>query len=224
DTLVQPNPLPWDQWQQVLAHCYARTTLVDAAGGMFLARLTERGLAESTMVARTTDHEEAEASRRGHDGKHSYLREEMIRIPMAVRWPERFHGGQVRRELVGQTDLFPTVLDAAGVPSPAAVDGASLLPLLTGESSAWREEIVTETFGHGEDLIGRALVGPRYKYVLYEGIGEELYDLLTDPYEKSNLVDVAEHADLLAAMRERLARWRAEHEDVGTEHVRRCRG
>jgi len=221
DTLVQPNPLPWDQWQQVLAHCYAQTTLVDAAGGMILDRLTELGLAENTLVAWTTDHGDAVASHGGHFDKRSYLPEEMIRIPMAVRWPERFHGGQVRRELVGQTDLFPTVLDAAGVPSPAAVDGASLLPLLTGESSAWREEIVTETFGHGEDLIGRALVGPRYKYVLYEGIGEELYDLLTDPYEKSNLVDVAEHADLLAAMRERLARWRAEHEDVGTEYFSR---
>src|SRR5699024_4057976 len=111
-------------------------------------------------------------------------------------------------EPVGQVDVFPTVLDAAGVSvagevgsgagaaevgnsgrgATGAVDGVSLLPWLCDGVRSTRQEMVTETFGHGEDLIGRALVTDRYKYVLYEGIGEELYDLLTDPYEQRKLV------------------------------------
>lgn len=247
DTLVQPNPLPWQEWQQVLAHAYAQTTLVDAAGGLILDTLDELGIADNTLVLWTTDHGDAVASHGGHFDKRSYLPEEMTRIPFVLRWPDRVAPEQVRRELVGQVDVFPTVLDAAGVSvageegsgvgaagaraagagaagvgaagvgAPGEVDGVSLLPWLCDGVRSTRQEMVTETFGHGEDLIGRAMVTDRYKYVLYEGIGEEFYDLLTDPYELRNLVHEPEFEELLIQMRDRLRRWRRENDDVGQE-------
>ncbi|TDE14313.1 sulfatase-like hydrolase/transferase [Jiangella asiatica] len=215
DRLVQPSALSWQEWQRVLAHCYAQNTLVDDAAGRILDRLDALSLTDHTLVVWLADHGDAIASHGGHFDKRSYLTEEVLRIPFALRWPGGVAAGQTVRDRVGQIDILPTVLDAAGAPPPAGIDGASLLPLVRGEQG-WRDEIVCETHGHGEKIVGRALIGSRYKYVAYDGIGEELYDLVTDPYELHNLTGSPEHHGRLAASRERLRDWRAATGDPTT--------
>ena len=55
-----------------------------------------------------------------------------IRVPLIVRWPGRILAGSTSDAVVGPIDLYPTLLDAAGLPQPAGhrLDGRSLLPLL----------------------------------------------------------------------------------------------
>ncbi|MGD8240211.1 MAG: sulfatase-like hydrolase/transferase [Armatimonadota bacterium] len=205
--LISPNPLPWPEWQKVLARAYAHVTMVDAAGGMILDALDELGLADNTLVLWTTDHGDALACHGGHFDKRSYMPEEMIRIPMAMRWPGRVAPGRVSQSLVSNLDVAPTILDAAGLGFADEVDGASLVPLGTDANADWREDVVCETHGHGEEHLGRAVVADRYKYVANKGQMDELYDLAEDPYEMVNLIADPACGDVLSDMQQRLSRW-----------------
>ena len=58
DKIIYPNPLKWQEWQKILARCYAHISMVDAAGGLILDKLDELGLAENTLVIWAADHGE----------------------------------------------------------------------------------------------------------------------------------------------------------------------
>ena len=211
--LIIPNPLPWREWQKVLARAYAHVTMVDAAGGVILDALDELGLADNTLVIWTTDHGDALACHGGHFDKRSYMPEEMVRIPMAIRWPGVIPPGQKSTQLVSNLDVAPTILDAADLRFQDEVDGASLIPLCTGKASQWREDVMCETHGHGEEHIGRLVVTDRYKYVANRGQMDELYDLANDPYELVNLIDDPEHKDVPSEMKARLSEWQRKTAD-----------
>jgi arylsulfatase A-like enzyme len=205
--LIQPNPLPWSQWQEVIARSYAQTTLTDAAGGRILDALDELGLADNTIVIWTTDHGDGLACHGGHFDKSSYMPEEMLRIPMALRFPGQVKAGQETEGLVSNLDVAPTMLDAAGLGFERGVDGRSLLPLCKGGTADWRRDFMCETHGHGMDHLGRILITGRYKYVWNHEDMDELYDLREDPYEMTNLVDEPAHKAALEGMKARLAEW-----------------
>ena len=210
---IVPSPLPWEDWATVLARCYAQITMVDAAGGLVLDALDELGLAERTLVVWTTDHGDAVASHGGRFDKRSYMTEEMYRIPMAVRWPGVIEAGGNVDALVSNIDLGPTLLDAAGAAPYPRADGRSLLPLVRGETSDWREDLMCESHGHGEPVISRLLVRGDYRYIATPDDTDELYDLRADPYQLRNLIGDAAHSGILADLRERLRRWQHETDD-----------
>ncbi len=205
--LIVPNPLSWSEWQKVLARAYANVTMVDAAGGLILDALDELGLSENTFVIWTTDHGDALACHGGHFDKASYMPEEMVRVPMAVRWPGRIEPGQACDKLVSLIDVGPTILDAAGTQFDHEPDGTSLVPICTGRGGAWRDDVMCETHGHGEDVVGRTVVTGRYKYTATRAQMHELYDLDEDPYELTNLVDDLAHKETLADLQQRLRAW-----------------
>lgn len=215
DRLIIPNPLPWSEWQHILARCYAQITMIDAAGGMVLQKLEELGLADNTIVIWTSDHGDAIACHGGHFDKSSYMPEEIVRTPLAMRYPGVIAPGSESDHLVNQVDLPPTILDAAGLQFSQPVDGASLLPLVRGENAVWRDATITETFGHGygEEINCRAVITGRYKFIANSGQLNELYDLQEDPYELNNLIDQPGYADVQAFLTEKLLAWQAESGD-----------
>jgi arylsulfatase A-like enzyme len=214
--IIVPNPLPWSEWQKVLARCYAQITLVDAAGGMILDTLDELGFANNALVVWTTDHGDALACHGGHFDKRSYMPEEMVRIPLAIRYAGYIAPGQRSDRLVSNIDLAATLLDAAGTGFQDDVHGRSLLPLCTGQGTRWRDDLVCETHGHGEDHIGRLVVTEQYKYVANQGQMNELYDLENDPYELVNLVNHPAYRDMLLDMKSRLSEWQHKTRDDAT--------
>lgn len=201
--LIRPNPLSWPAWQKVLARAYAQISLVDAAGGRILDALDELGLADNTLVIWTADHGDALASHGGHFNKGCYLPEEVLRIPLAIRYPEQIPAGHQSDALVSNLDFAPTMLDAAGTAFSQSVDGQSLMPLLCGEGDG-REALVCETNGHDDDVIGRTLITSRYKYIATKNDRHELYDLEADPYELNNLIPSTAHATILSDVQAQL--------------------
>jgi arylsulfatase A-like enzyme len=211
--LVQPSLWSWSQWQRLIARCYAHITMIDAAGGLVLDALDELGLTDNTLVIWTADHGDALASHGGHFDKGSYMIEELLRIPLAIRWPGRIPAGQVSSRLVSHVDLAPTLLDAAGTRFEHETDGSSLLGLCTGAGGGWREDLMSETHGLDDNVIGRTLLTDRYKYTAYAGLMHELYDLQEDPYELTNLIDIPAHRGIRNDLRHRLAGWQARTHD-----------
>jgi arylsulfatase A-like enzyme len=134
--------------------------------------------------------------------------EESLRIPLVVTGPGVRQGTEQR--MVTLADVMPTVLELAGLPVPANADGRSLVPLLRGEPTSWRTDLLAEyrsVYSDDQspetafiaDLIDvptyQAVRTERYLYVEWfpdptrPGYREpELYDLATDPYQLDNLI------------------------------------
>ncbi|MHA1489369.1 MAG: sulfatase-like hydrolase/transferase [Promethearchaeota archaeon] len=215
--IIIPNPLPWSKWQKILAFNYAQQTLMDEAGGMILDTLEKLGFAKNTLVIWVADHGDAVASHGGHFDKDAYMSEEVVRIPMAIKYPDKIPVNQVCNELVSNIDLAPTLLDVAGISFRNSVHGRSLMPLCSQKEVDWREDLMCQTYGHFNTHLGRLVVTDRYKYMWNEGDKDELYDLKKDPFEMKNLIDDYNHADILEDMK--MKKWREKTDDKITRKM-----
>ena len=115
---------------------------LDAGVGRVLEALDRLGLAENTIVVATSDNGPwFQGSGGGVRGRKMDVFEGGTRVPWIVRWPEQVAAGRVVDTPVTGLDLFPTVLEAVGLPAPEdrVIDGESLMPLLTGGAMAERE-------------------------------------------------------------------------------------
>ncbi len=148
-------------------------------------------------------------------GDHQWIRkrsafEGSARIPFLANFPASMGipTGQVRNEPVELMDVMPTLLDVAGAPIPDSVDGRSLLPLLRGQDTAWRDVLHGECSAVPETGSGQQyLTDGRMKYIWHPGEGREYYfDLENDPQEMRNLADDTGRAGELATWRDRLVR------------------
>lgn len=146
------------------------------------------------------------ASHGGLWGKASTFTEEVARIPLAIRWPARFAGDHSTDQLVSNMDVTATMLEAAGVSVPEAMDSRSLLPLCESNMDAdWPDELICEHNGHGgETILQRIIMHDRFKYVAALYDGDELYDLAEDPYELHNLTDRTEYQEIKSDLRQRI--------------------
>lgn len=118
--------------------------------------------------------------------RHPY--EEAIRIPYLVKLPSEIGTPATLSNLVLNIDLAPTILELAGL-EPEGLDGASLLPLLAGNTAGWRTEFTIE--GPGEPRTGmpawEGVHRGSVKEISYATGQTEAYDLANDPYELVNL-------------------------------------
>jgi arylsulfatase A-like enzyme len=99
--------------------------------------LDKAGLARNTMVIYTSDQGFFLGDHGLFDKRFMY--EESIRMPFLVRWPAGIRAG-TRSDAMGlNIDFAPTLLELAGLPKPAEMQGRSLLPVLRGQTPRdWR--------------------------------------------------------------------------------------
>ena len=139
--------------------------------------------------------------------------EESIRMPLLLRYSKLIKPGTVRKEFALNIDLAPTLLELAGVAVPSTMQGRSLVPLLNGKRSAWRNSFLIEyysdrVFPRMVQMGYKAVRNERWKYIHYlelEGM-DELYDLRADPYEMKNLIHQPAAAKALAEMKQEMER------------------
>lgn len=122
---------------------------VDEAVGTVLGHLRARGCERDTLVVLVGDNGAAgaEADTGGLRGGKWALWEGGIRVPWIAAWPGRIPAGRVVDAPVTQLDILPTALAAAGAAPAAGLDGADLLPLLTGAGPAPAERTLFWRFG-----------------------------------------------------------------------------
>ena len=119
-----------------------------------------------------------------------------VRIPLLIAGRGVAEPGRMIEALVNTVDLFPTVLELAGIdisavlPGDASIDGHSLVPYLENQAGErLREWVYAEKFHQRYDeRAERALRNDRYKLLVRDN-GRELYDLARDPLEETNLLE-----------------------------------
>lgn len=153
-----------------------------------LGRVERLGRLTSTVVAVVGDHGESLGD---HDElTHSlFVYESALRVPLILSWPNHLPAGRRVSALARSIDLAPTLLDVAGQPALAHVEGQSLMPLVrgraTGPASAYGETYFPFFYMHWAPL--RSIQDDRWKFI--EAPSPELYDLSRDSREQTNLAE-----------------------------------
>lgn len=190
-----------DQDRAFIEDAYdAEIRSMDRALGYLLDGLRERRLLDRTLLVFTSDHGE-ELGEHGQMGWHSNtLFDEVLRVPLVLRFPqERWAGESIRRQ-VRLIDLAPSVVEALALGPPESWQGVSLLPLLRGD--AMKPLLaVSQIDQKGEPAILSLRTG---RWKLYGG---KLYDLQADPAER--LDASTGRFDLIEALNARLAQLNA---------------
>lgn len=112
-------------------------------------------------------------------------------VPLLVRWPDGITDpGTVREAPVQNIDLAPTLLDIAGLPIPANIQGLSWAPLLESDDPLWRPAAYYEYFADYPYQVppNQAIRTPDWLYIEYDrGLDPELYSRADDPDQRNNL-------------------------------------
>lgn len=205
----------WEDWSKVVSRYLGEISLLDAQLGRLLDALDELGIAEDTLVIYTTDHGDM-CGGHGMIDKHFVMYDDVVRVPMMVRWPGQVVPGGVCDAFVAHSiDLASTFCDVAGVPAPDTFRGQSLVPIFEGAGDTGREDIFSMYHGNQFGLYSQRMVRDRrWKYVWNATAEDELYDLVEDPGELCNLAIDPSHEDELSRLRRRLVDWMEATDDT----------
>ena len=212
--------------REFLKGYFAAVTAMDANIGRILDQIAARGLTESTLVIYMSDN----GFNCGHHGiwgkgnatfpQNMY--DTSVKVPAIFSQPGRIPQGANCAALLSGYDFMPTLLDYLGLAAPAANDlpGRSFFPLLRegqGDAHAHERVVVFDEYGPTRMIRTR-----EWKYVHRYPYGpHELYDLLTDPDEKINLMedlrvfrlDAARLRQLVEEMKGQMDEWFATYVD-----------
>lgn len=192
------TPSPRDV-EHLLALYDGEISYWDSELGRMAAYLDGMGLWQDSLIVLTSDH----GQMFGEHGKwvhRNSLYEEVLRVPLIIRYPAVVPAGQLRDTPVSNMDILPTILDLAGVEVPAGLAGQSLRPLLLGAPFPARP-IVAEMAGEPDprgdafwiaprtDLYSIRQDGWKYTHALQNGPEDTLVEVgRASVYEGPNLI------------------------------------
>jgi len=170
---------------------------VDHAVGLVVEALEQRGLLDETMIVFTSDHGDF-AGEHGLLRKSIYPSHSIFHVPLVIR-PAGGTAAETVRTPCSGYDLFPTLMDAAGINyDGGGKEGCSLF----GDEFKTREFVNLYTWGGGEVHATSFDGDSRYSRGLRSG-NEDFFDLTSDPYECVNLVDTTQARHWVDKARER---------------------
>lgn len=206
---IPENGVPTAEQSQTLIHgYYASVSYMDAQVGRILDELHRLQLEDSTIVLLWGDHG-------FHLGDHAFWTkhtnyEQACRIPLLIAAAGQVQPDTATSQPAGSVDVFPTLVELAGLPPaspPQGLDGLSLCEVLRDPRRRIRDHTLHV---YPKAKLGRAVRTERYRLVEWRGESEvggdveyELYDYQTDPAETRN--HAAEQPGVLQRLRELLA-------------------
>uniref|UniRef100_UPI00398E70A4 arylsulfatase K isoform X1 n=1 Tax=Pristiophorus japonicus TaxID=55135 RepID=UPI00398E70A4 len=179
--------------QNIRAFYYAMCAETDLMLGEILTALRDTGLQNNTYIIFTSDHGELAMEHRQFYKMSMY--EGSSHVPLLMIGPG-ISGGQQISNLVSLVDIYPTLLNIAGIPLPGNLNGYPLLPLLKGFGEEISQKIprpdwiFSEFHGCNVNASTYMIRTGRWKYVAYaDGISvpSQLFDLSADPDELTNV-------------------------------------
>lgn len=171
---------------------------VDDSVGRIMDKLKEMGVAENTLIIFTSDQGSMCTSRIGVSTADPYLFGKAflfdggLRVPFIVKWPGRTQPGTTNSTITIHTDIYPTVMDAVGLPQKPDqhLDGISIIDTFSGKILPFERTFYwafpqDHSLGHKASIAIRK--GP-YKLIHWlENGATELYNVETDISESNDL-------------------------------------
>jgi arylsulfatase A-like enzyme len=211
-----------------VAKYYAMCEWFDETCGQLIEHLEARGVRDNTLIVYVTDNGWIQSpDKNGYAPRSKQTPYEGgVRTPIMFSWPARLKPAE-RPELVTSLDLAPTMLAAAGAKIPADLPGLNLLPEMEHGEPIERDTIFGEGFAHDiadihnpeASLLYRWCIQDRWKLLLtYDGEVNryasshpreeqrpQLFDLLADPHEETNLA--GENPEIVEKLAAAIDRW-----------------
>jgi arylsulfatase A-like enzyme len=182
------------QWEEAVQAYLSSVTVADEAVGRLLKALDESGRADNTIIVLMSDHgyQLGEKNQREKET----LWEPSLRVPLIIVAPGVTTPGSRSDVPVNSMDLYPTLVDLAGLQAPPHLEGGeSLRPLLENPAMEW-DRVALSTWGKGNHSVR----DKRWRYTRYADGFEELYDHSTDPNEWENVASDPQHQALKARL------------------------
>ena len=163
--------------------------------GRVIGALEEQGLADNTIIVLWSDHG-YHCGEKEISGKNT-LWDDSTRVPLIFAGPGFKQAGRCAQpaELL---DIYPTLLELCGLPSNPRLEGHSLVPQLSTPNAPRPWPAITS---HNQG--NHAIRTDRWRYIRYADGSEELYDMIGDPHEWTNLAT----GDDMAPVKTQLAKW-----------------
>ena len=198
---------------------------VDESLGKLVQTLKQEGIYDNTVIVLTSDH--GGLSNRGVKNKRQlatsnlplragkgHVYEGGVKVPFFVNYPRVIQAGSTSEQVTINTDIYPTLLDIAGIPIKPElhIDGISMLPALKGGKPFERTLLWHSPVGRpestGDENCSAIRIG-NYKLInFYDKQKTELYNSETDPYETTNLISYEK--ELGKSLHEKLKTWKQE--------------
>ena len=184
-----------DELRRSMACYYGMMSMIDQEIGRIMDALDRLGIADNTLVLFSTDHGHF-LGQHGLIAKGAFHYEDMLRIPMIVRYPGVAPAGVRSNTLQCQVDWAPTFLSAAGIEVPGLMQGLDQLDVWAGDEAQARDWVLVENRHNPTTVHLRTLVTDRFKITVYrDGAYGELFDLAQDPDELHNCWDDPAYAE-----------------------------
>lgn len=192
---ITPDEIDQDEakLREVIHGYFASVSYIDAQVGKVLDALDDLGLADNTIVVFWGDHG-FHLGELGYWGKHT-LHEHSMRSAFIMRTPGMPHAGKATDSIIGSVDIYPTLVELAGLPKPEHLDGKSFAETLHDPQA--------DSVGFAMGIQGNShtLRTDRHRVIL-EGAGPRLFDHARDPGETRNIA--GDEPDTVESLRERL--------------------
>lgn len=220
--LTEDDEVRW-RYQRYIKDYLRVIASIDDNVGRMLDWLEANDLVENTVVVYTSDQGFFLGDHGWFDKRMMY--EESLSMPFLVRYPAMVPPGSTCDEIALNVDLAPTFLELAGVEVPEGMQGQSLVPLLRSQPpDDWRDSMYYRYWMHRDDAHDvPAHYGVRtktHKLICYyndpldqpgangpvDPVEWELFDLVSDPLETTNVIDDERYAGVLIELRVELER------------------
>jgi choline-sulfatase len=193
---------PEESLQERYTANYTPVTTIDRNMGRLLEELRKLDLENNTIVIFTSDNgyclgrhglmSKGNARFLGTTVARPNMFDDSIVVPFIVRWPGVIRPGSVCEEIVSHLDIFPTLMDVAGLDPAAqsALEGFSILPLLREQARVWRDAVYLIYDMKFHAVAHMRMIRTRGWKLIHHYENErknELYDLRNDPGELKNL-------------------------------------
>ena len=186
--------------KKALGGYYASVAFMDAQVGKVLDALDEAGLTDSTIIIFTSDHGY-------HLGEHDFwakvsLRDESAGVPLIISVPGKKPA--VCDSFVELLDLYPTTAALCGLEPPDRLQGKDISPLLDDPTASVRDA----AFSVAPMRKGFLLREKDWAYIQYEedaSKGIELFDMVEDPLQYTNLANDPAHQEHVEAFKMKMA-------------------
>jgi arylsulfatase A-like enzyme len=199
------RPFSDEDQKKLIRGYYAAISFVDEQVGKVLKTLQETGLAENTLIVLIGDNGYALGERDGLFGK-GELWDSNLKVSCIIVPPNQAKKSLQVDSVVSLTDLYPTIVDLAGLKRPGIqLEGQSMVQLLNGDSSGWRNTAVSHVYKSGWPFAGGAIRTDRWRYIENGDGSVELFDVKKDPWDWNNLANDPAYAGVVKELSAQVA-------------------